>query len=224
MPEDRQDDQNDGSKEQENQQEQEQDNQESGDSGSGPKPDGQTDSSDSAGGGDEDKAKALQDKYDALRRDNLAKQKELDKLKAASKKANADKDAAKERDEAVERADKLQSVLDNQFLKWSIATNSQYQWNDPADVQVFIKSDEINIDLETGEVEGLDLALKRIAKEKPYLLKKNNRDDDDEGRRGPSGQGGQGRGTGVKADDAEVRRLGQKFKIPGFGAQAVRPV
>ena len=55
--------------------------------------------------------------------------------------------------------------------------------------------DEVEID-EDGDITGLDVAIKALAKSDPYLLAKASKDDDDEG--GPAGQptGGRGKGKG----------------------------
>lgn len=199
-----------------NQNKDQQDSGQSDNSSSEPNPDTQTDSSDSD---NKPTGPSIEEQLDAERKKSIAQAKELEKYKTAQKKAAADKDAAKERDDAIESRDKLQAVLDTKFLAWSIATDTKYDWENADDVRVFIKPDEININLDSGEVEGLDIALKRIAKEKPYLLKRKR---DEGGGRPPSGQAGQGRGTGIASDEAEKKRLGEKFKIPGYGSQNLR--
>lgn len=184
------------------------------------KPDGVTDPSEKA-----DPKLSLEEQLDAERRKNLKLQRDLNKTKADKDKVDADKDAAKERDQYKNKYTKAEKLLSKNLLVWSIASNDKYQWENPEDVIAFIKADEINIDLDSDEpcVEGIELALKRIAKDKPYLLKKKKQEkEDDEIDGQPSGS--KAGGGKVESAEAEAKRLGEKFKIPGYGMQAVRPV
>lgn len=164
---------------------------------------------------------SLEERLDAERRKNIALKGRITKLQQAKQKADGDKDVAKERDELRTERDKLRTVLDTSFLEWKISSNTKYNFIDAEDVVKALDREAVSIDLETGEVEGLDLELKRIAKRKPHWLKKDEVDDDQE-QRGPSG--GHPGGGKVTSDEAETRRIGEKFKIPGFGSQAIRPV
>jgi hypothetical protein len=160
---------------------------------------------------------SLEDQLDAEKRKNTQLARQLTQAKNEKQKADADKDAAKERDDFKAENDKLKGLLEGKFLIWSIATDKKHEWQDPEDVVKFIKSDEINIDVDAETVEGLDLALKRIAKDKPYLLVPKQ---DDQQQRPPSGSHPAGSRPGGTAD--ETRRLGEKYKIPGFGTQATK--
>jgi hypothetical protein len=164
--------------------------------------------------------KSLQDQLDELKRDNLTLKKSNDQLKAGKKKADADKDAAAERDEAVAERDTLKTLLDTKFLAWSIQTftdgKTKYDWIDIEDVAGAVNKDAIDIDLKTGEVKGLDLELKRIAKKKPHWLKKD--DDDDE----QSPSGGHPVGGKTKTSELDNAKIGEKYKIPGYGSQNLR--
>lgn len=184
---------------------------------------GSDDKSDDSGSDDKSSGPSAEDQLDEERRKNLNLQRQLDAEKAKGAKAEEDVDAAKDRDKEKARADKLQSVLDKNFLKWSIDSNKKYEWADPSDIPMYIKPDEIRIDLDKEEIEGLDLALKRIAKEKPHLLKPKEDDEeqDDKGR-GPSGT--HPRGGRTDQGDTEDDAIRRQFKLPGSGAQAVRPL
>jgi hypothetical protein len=185
-------------------------------------PDSDDDSDDS---GDDDKksSASTEEQLDAERRKNIALQKKLDKQKQDKDAAEADKDAAKDRDKYKAQVEKRDKLIESKLKLWSIETNRKYKWNNPEDVVAFIRPDEISIDLESDdpEVEGLDLALKRIAKEKPYLLKKDDEQDDDE--RHPA-SGSHPRGGKTDQGETEDAKLRQKYRLPGFGAQAVRPL
>lgn len=183
---------------------------------------GADDKSDGSKSGDKDSGLSLEEQLDAERRRNLQIQRDLDAEKEKSAKAETDVDVAKERDKEKTRADKLQGILDKNFLGWSIERNKKYEWADPADIPLYIKPDEIRIDLDKEEIEGLDLALKRIAKEKPHLLKPKEDDQDDDAGHHSSGSHPRGGKTDQGETEDEAIRL--KFKLPGFGAQAVRPL
>jgi hypothetical protein len=193
------------------------DNPDDSDSGDDRAPSGSDNDGDNS---KDDKAASVQEQLDQLKRDNISLKKSNDQLKAAKTKVDKDKDVAKERDEAVARADKLQNVLNTRFLSWSIAMDSKYDWIDTEDVLAAIDREAIDIDLDKGEVKGLDLELKRIAKKKPHWLKKAEEEQRQE--QGPTGQRGQGRGPAPKADEAETKRIGEKFRIPGYGSQNLR--
>jgi hypothetical protein len=157
---------------------------------------------------------SVEDQLDAEKKKNIQLNRQLTQAKNEKTKADQDKDAVKERDTYKAENDKLKALMDGKFLLWSIETDKKYAWQNAEDVRAFIKDDEINIDVETGQVEGLDMALKRIAKEKPYLLVP--KQDSNPGQ--PSGSHPAGSKAGSVADDS--KRLGAKYKIPGFGTQA----
>jgi hypothetical protein len=68
--------------------------------------------------------------------------------------------------------------VENSFL-----LNNKFAWHDPKDVLALVLKDEdVEVD-EDGEVQGMAVALKKIAKNKPWLVKaedKATRDDDDD--------------------------------------------
>lgn len=212
----------DNANDDQDQNDQDKDTGKSGDRGSGNADDG--DDGDAGDDGDDgkDAETSLQEQLDQIKRDNITLKKSNEQLKASKKKADADKDAAKERDDAVAERDTLKNLLDTKFLSWSIQTfvdgKTKYDWIDIEDVAGAINKDAIDIDLKTGEVKGLDLELKRIAKKKPHWLKKD--DDDDDEQRGPSGihpVGGKS-----KTGELDNAKIAEKYKIPGYGSQNLR--
>lgn len=160
---------------------------------------------------------SLEEQLDEQKRKNTQLARQLTQAKNEKTKADADKDAAKERDDYKAENDKLKSLLEGKFLVWSIATDKKFAWQNADDVVKFINQDEINIDVDAGTVEGLDLALKRIAKDKPYLLVPKQ---DDQTPRTPSGTHPVGSKPGSVAEN--TKRLGEKYKIPGFGTHATK--
>lgn len=170
------------------------------------------------------KAPSLQEQLDAEKRARLKAERALAREKQAKDDAEADKDAAKDRDKYKSKAEKHEAYIRDQVLVWEINKQKKFNFIDPDDVIKALKKDEVHIDLEGDEpeVEGLELALKRIAKDKPHYLKKSKKDEEDEDEPGqPSG--GKPGGKQETAEE-QTRRLGSKYKIPGmFGAEA-RPV
>jgi hypothetical protein len=86
---------------------------------------------------------------------------------------------AAERDDYKEKYEKLlkiveTSTLDTAIMKMSQARNKdgspKYDWHDPEAVRTFIDKEAVKLNIDTGEVEGLDKQLSDIAKTKPYLL------------------------------------------------------
>ena len=108
--------------------------------------------------------------------------------------------------------------VENSFL-----LNNKFTWHDPKDVLALVLKDEdVEVD-EDGEVQGIAAALKRIAKNKPWLVKKaesssrdddpddddDDEDDDDDQpaarrRRSPSGGAQNGRRGTKGADRAQL--------------------
>jgi hypothetical protein len=163
-----------------------------------------------------DAGASLEDQLEAEKRKNVQLSRQLTQAKNEKTKADSDRDAAKERDDFKTENTKLKGMLESRFLIWAIATDKKHQWQDAEDVVKFIKDDEINIDVDTEAIEGLDLALKRIAKDKPYLLVPAN-----DGQPPAGGQPSGNHPSGSKSGDrvTETKRLGEKYRIPGFTTQ-----
>lgn len=176
---------------------------------------------------DKDKAKgkkksnspSLEDQLDEERRKNQRLQNQINKDKKAKDDAKADKDAAKDRDKYKAKLEARDKFLTENLLSLEIQKQTKHQFVDVDDVVSLIQrrfADEVVIDLDsdTPGVTGLDLALKRIAKDKPHWLKSNKKDDDDDDSDGqPSG--GKPGGGKVETDAERDKRLMEKYKIPG---------
>lgn len=169
-----------------------------------------------------------EDSLDAVTKENIRLKQQLDAEKAKNKASTKGKTKA-ERDMATLQArnEQLEGFMASTYIDAAIVRNTKFSWNNIEDVRAFIRQDEIRLDMATGKIEGLDIELKRIAKEKPYLLKKATRQQNDDQEQGnnnqqqngdPRRQSG-GRVTGSSRTDAKQRdALGSKYKIPGFGA------
>lgn len=107
-------------------------------------------------------------------------------------------------------------LIENAFLKLD---RDKYNWHDPDDVIDKIRKDVTISD--DGEVDGLEDAVKALAKSKPYLLKKKSEDgeeeDDKSKRRPPRGPSGATLGgpKSPKGDQKAQRaaELAKKYKI-----------
>lgn len=185
-----------------------------------PAPAGEPGEKDDGKSGGDDGIPTLEDQLDAEKKKNLQLAKDLQKANAEKAKAEGDKDVAKERDEFKAENSRLKGMLESRFLIWCIGTDKKYNWQNPEDVVKFINAEELNIDIEKEKIDGLDLALKRVAKEKPYLLVP-----EDGGEGQPPGPALRPTGTTPGAGrtqtrEQETKRLGEKYKIPGFGTAA----
>lgn len=197
-------------------------------------------------GGDpdgDDPAKDLEKKLNEERKQRIQLQRKLDKRDQEEAAVNASVEA--ERDDYKQKYEKLLKYVENDALETAIMKisakkdkqgNAAYDWHDVEAVRTFIDKNNIRLDLDNNQVDGLDLELKRIAKEKPYLLAAK-----DQGGSGGSGNqgnqpppqppgtpasGGHPFGGNVRQRETDQKKLGAKYKIPGFGpgAQSVRPL
>lgn len=120
-------------------------------------------------------------------------------------------------DELTKTNEKLLSVnqtlmLENAFLK---ATG--YDWVDPEAALRLADLSEVEFDEKTNKAVGLESALAKIAKDKPYLLKPKAKDgddkDEDKGKPAPRQSGKAPAGGQQKKTDAEIRdqKLRQKY-------------
>lgn len=174
---------------------------------------------------DKDKTPSLEDQLDDEKRKRLKAERELAKREKAVKDAEADKDAVKDRDRYKSKLEARDKFLTENLLVMEINKQKKFDFIDIDDVIRAFKPDEVTIDLDADvpEVEGLDLALKRIAKAKPHFLKKTKEEEQEDDEPGvPSGS----HPRGGKSTDAETesKRLGEKYRIPGYGTQMIRPV
>jgi len=139
---------------------------------------------------EDDKPKYTAREYDKLKRRLAASdkrqgqlQKQLDELKAG-KAGELDKAVKAEIDELKPKADKLDK--DNRAMRLQLAFLSTplkgVVWEDPEAAMKLVDLSDVDIDPDTGSVDKRDLAaaMRRLAKDKPYLVKKASKKDDDE--------------------------------------------
>lgn len=84
----------------------------------------------------------------------------------------------------------LMTVNETNLLELAVLKNKKFDWQDPAVAMKLIDRTNVKIDAKKGIVEGVDDALKELAKESPYLLRRKDGNDD-----GNSGSGGKPLGT-----------------------------
>lgn len=110
------------------------------------------------------------------------------RVTALEKGGDKDKDAEPSEDliTAQKEVETLREANSTLRVENSFLLNNTYAWHDPKDVLALVLKDEdVEVD-EDGEVQGMGPALKRIAKNKPWLVKKAesardaDTDDDDE--------------------------------------------
>lgn len=96
-------------------------------------------------------------------------QKQLDDIarKENSDKENADKDLQK----ATERNTHLEKLLHKNLLETAILKDPKRVWHDVSQTIAALPKDDVTVNLDTGEVEGLEDALTEVAKDKPFLVK-----------------------------------------------------
>lgn len=154
-----------------------------------------------------------------LKRENI-------RLKKAQDKKDEDAKTEKDKDKRIrsleKRAGRAERLVRTSYIETAIAKQKKYEFIDVEDVRKALDMDAIDIDMDSGDIDGLDLELKRIAKKKPHWLKS---DDDDEepapGRRRPPPQqrrqsGGHPYGTRNRREGLDKDAIARKYKIPGI--------
>jgi len=132
-----------------------------------------------------------------------------------------------ERDDYKSKYEKLLKIVETSVTNDAIRRISdvkdksgkqKYPWHDVEAVTAFLDKGEIKIDLDTGEVTGLDSQLKNIAAKRPYLLatEQNSNSNDGTPISGGPATGGQPTGGGGRQRETDRQKLGQKYKLPGF--------
>ena len=175
---------------------------------------------------DDSKIKDYESKLDKEKAERIRLQTQLDqtqaqlKEKALGEQTEAQQTAA-ERDQLKEKYDKLKQFMETGYLDTAILKEKKYDWHDVEAVRAFIDKNNIRMDMDTGKIEGLDIELKRIAKEKPYLLV--NKTDQPAPNTPPPAAGTPSSGShpfGGSARQRETDRakIAAKYKIGGYSA------
>lgn len=155
-----------------------------------------------------------------------AAERERDELKRQlEERDGAKKDTEKhlqgELEKANSRAQKMEGVLRKNLLETHILKDNKITWHDVDVVVAALDLGEIDIDVESGTVEGLSDELKRVAREKPFLVKsksgsrQNGGDDGGSGqqqRRGSTGNNPGGAGHQQNQQVTQRESLLKKYK------------
>lgn len=175
------------------------------------------------------KPKAKETDAQKIRRLNAENRERRLALEAAEKKIRDAEDADKSELEIAKRDlaelqakfDKVPETMNDLRIENAFLKLGGYNWHDP-EIAIGLIRKEVDIS-DDGEVEGLEDAVKALAKSKPYLLKKKDEegdgsdDDKDKGRRPPRGPSGARMG-GPKSPrgDQKAQReadLKKKYKL-----------
>lgn len=175
----------------------------------------------------EEKSKVKLSSEAAKRRRELRKvEKERDDLLAEREKEERKKNddltnSKKDIEERDGRIGKLEATLRNNLLDTAILKDPKREWHDSSVVMAALDMTNIEVNLEEGTVEGLSEELARVAKEKAFLVKAAKGADakkkDGEGtneqqqKKGPSGQQPGGAGQQVNQKLAQRQELEKKF-------------
>lgn len=136
---------------------------------------------------------------------------ERDKLANAGKSAEETLKAELEKEK--ERNSTLTGAVTKNLLRNEILEHDKYKWHDVSLVIKELDHDELEVDIDEMKVDGLTDQLKKLAKEKPFLLKGKSKEDDsdDDQNNGGGGTGSTGhnprnggRGTGDKVTQREA--------------------
>lgn len=179
------------------------------------------------GGGDGDshegdpqkKIQAQQEIIDRKQRqlDDAAKnEKELEDLRKFKKeqedaKLSADEKLTRSLDETTAERDSLKSVVNKQAIQLAFLSNNDVTWHETDTALSLVDLSEVEVDPKTGEVKDpakVKAAIKKLATDKPYLVKKNDIDEDTR-QFGPTGNPPQRKQGGEKVN--ERQRLLNKY-------------
>jgi hypothetical protein len=131
-----------------------------------------------------------------------------DKDKSEVEKLKRDFEELKKRAEKAEQ-EALSAKLSSEILKFP-----GFTWHDPEAVLRLVDMDTIEVDAETGKVNGVKDALNKLARDKPYLLKGKQDSEKKQGGAGTNGASGHNPGSGDTTDKNKVRaKLANKYKL-----------
>lgn len=123
----------------------------------------------------------------ALRQEKQEREEAEEAAAAATR--SKEENQAKEIGRLTEDNNKLNLVNEQNLLELAILKNKKYEWNDANVAMKLIDRSNVKIDTKTGQVDGVDDALKDLAKQHPYLLRSDKKND--------QGNPGGGAGSGL---------------------------
>jgi hypothetical protein len=115
------------------------------------------------------------------------------KLKEIERKDQSELEKTKsDLEESQKQIATLSEKLDQQALQNAFLTHNKHTWVNPTDALRLL--DREGVEVKDGNVTGLDVAIEKLAKDKPYLLT----DDSGKGKAGNSSSGASGSATNGK--------------------------
>jgi len=113
-------------------------------------------------------------------------------------KKETEKSLKEELTKSTERLAKMENTLRRNLLETTILKDPKVTWHDVDVVISALNLDDVDIDVESGTVEGLSEELKRVAREKPFLVKSKagERRKNDDGNGGQQQRGSSGNNPG----------------------------
>lgn len=169
------------------------------------------------------KSKPKETDAQRIRRLNAENKSRREALEAAEERLRAieDKDkseleiAKRDYEELKAKYERVPETLNSLRIENAFLKLSGYDWHDPDDALEYLrKTGEVTID-DDGTVDGLEQAVKDLAKKKPYLLK-GEEDNEEEPRQrrtsGARGSSGAGVGSGPKSTKAATK-VAQRAKL-----------
>lgn len=113
-----------------------------------------------------------------------------------------------------EANEKLTKQLERAAVRTAIVNNDDFKWHDVDDVYSKLDMEDIDIDPDTGEVDGLEQQLKSLAKKKPYLLRESDASGGDDGAGvRPGSTGHNPRGNGARSKGRQETAAAQREKL-----------
>lgn len=203
------------------------------DKGKGGKPKGKDDDDD-----DDDDLSGIEDPKDRriaeLSREAAKRRRERNAEKKAREAAESERDklanAGKsetdqlkaELEKEKERNNSLTGAVTKNLLRNEILENDKYKWHSVEIVMKELDHDELDVDIDELKVDGLAEQLKKLAKEKPFLLKgksSENNDDDQGGSGGPGSTGHNPRNGGRRTGGELTQREELLKKYPSLATR-----
>jgi hypothetical protein len=157
-------------------------------------------------------------------KDAAAEAKTLKDKEAAAERAKLDENDALKKDvsDRDETIVTLRATMTKQAIIGAIRDDTRYEWHDPEMVAQQLDPEVVKVD-EQGRVEGIKASLPKVAKQHPFLLKKDNTTDDGKNGTkngatqqnngsGPTGfQPGQGGTSGGGGQETDRKALAENY-------------
>lgn len=174
------------------------------------------------------KSKPKETDAQRIRRLNAENKQRREALEAAEERLRAieDKDkseleiAKRDYEELKAKYEKVPETLNALRIENAFLKLPGYNWHDPDDaLDRILKDPDVTID-DDGTVDGLEQAVKDLAKKKPYLLKGEEDGEEDEGktrRPTPRGSSGAGVGSGPRSTKKAAKAVQRTKLIDKYG-------